>query len=316
MPSVSIVFRKDGSVGSSARPAAGEVLLRPRADGDRDRLDLAAIVFEQGLDGLIKGTGPSQLIVVPLTATGPTLDDMLAASFVLRLVSGQSLPSGAKAFAHYSAVLRKGLRPTKIAAEQSLEGIFLAIRNSVTNDLTDAKAAHAFLTGWFRMADRILEAAERNVDPFTTSLFADGGEFAEERAFLEKDRSVYREDVKRGRQWLGCLPSDVFGISSGASQNERSARNGPRSSVLILDRPKSLLFKYWARVDVNSPTGDGYLVLGVRDEDSWIFSTDPAQRLSLKSLCGRLQSAEERRLPRPRKRSRTRGLTASVSPIP
>ncbi len=297
MPSLSIVFRKEGSAGSSTRPAAGEVLLRPRADGDRDRLDLAAIVFEHGLDGLIKGTGPSQIIVVPLTATGPTLDDMLAASFAQRLVSGQSLPSGAKAFAHYSAVLRKGLRPTKIAAEQSLEGIFLAIRNSVTNDLTDAKAADAFLAGWFRMADRILDAAEKNVDPFTTSLFADGGEFAEERAFLEKDRSVYREDVKRGRQWLGCLPSDVFGISSGASQNERSPRNGPRSSVLILDRPKSLLFKYWARVDVNSPTGDGYLVLGVRDEDSWIFSTDPAQRLSLKSLCGRLQSAEERQAP-------------------
>jgi len=182
MPSLSIVFRKEGPAGSSTKVAAGEVLLRPRADGDRDRLDLAAIVFEHGLDGLIKGTGPSQIIVVPLTATGPTLDDMLAASFAQRLVSGQSLPSGAKAFAHYSAVLRKGLRPTKIAAEQSLEGIFLAIRNSVTNDLTDAKAADAFLAGWFRMADRILDAAEKNVDPFTTSLFADGGEFAEERA--------------------------------------------------------------------------------------------------------------------------------------
>ncbi len=232
MPSVSVVFRRDGSAGPPAKPAAGEVLLRPRTDSDRDRLDLAAIVFEQGLDGLIKGAGPPQIIVVPLTATGPTFDDMLAASFVLRLVSGQSLPNGAKAFAHYSAVLRKGLRPTKTAAEQSMEGIFLAIRNSVPNDLTDAKAANAFLTGWFRMADRILEAAERNVDPFTTPLFAEGGEFAEERAFLVNDRSVYREDVKRGEQWLAALPSDVFGISSGAAlRRMKSVREAAR------DRP-------------------------------------------------------------------------------
>jgi Caspase domain len=293
MPSVSIVFRKDGSAGSSTKPAAGEVLLRPRADGDRDRLDLASFVFEQGLNGLSQGDGPSKVVVVPLTATGPTFDDMLAASFVVRLVSGQTLPSGAKAFAHYSAVLRKGLRPSKIAAEQSLEGVYLAIRNSVSNDLTDAKAASPFLTAWSRMAERVLDAAEKNVDPFVTSLFAEGGEFAEERAFLEKDRSVYREDVKRGRQWLACLPCDMFGVSSG----DHSSRNGARSSLLILDSPKSLLFKYWARVDGKSPTGDGYLVLGVREEGAWIFSTDPAQRLSLKSLCERLQTAEQNKQP-------------------
>ena len=107
MPSVSIVFRKDGSAGSSTKPAAGEVLLRPRADGDRDRLDLASFVFEQGLNGLAQGDGPSKVVVVPLTATGPTFDDMLAASFVVRLVSGLTLPSGAKDFGHYSGVLRK-----------------------------------------------------------------------------------------------------------------------------------------------------------------------------------------------------------------
>jgi hypothetical protein len=292
MASVSIVFRKGVSDGGAAKPAAGEVLIQPRSETDQDRLGMASLVLEQGLSSLLSGVAPIRSIVVPLGPSGPTLDDMLSASFAARIARGESIPSGAKAFAQYAAVLRKGLRPGKIPAEASLEGIFLAIRNSVGGDLTDPQASKAFLARWSRMFDRILIAADKEQDPFSTPLFEAGGDFAEERAFLVNDRNVYREDVKRGHSWVTRLPNDV---SQSSRDTEQSARNQPRTSLLILHRPKSLLFKYWARSDRESPTRDGYLILGVREADNaWIFSTDPAQRLSLKSLADCLQQAEER----------------------
>jgi hypothetical protein len=294
MPSVSILFRKSPSRAESPVAAAGEVVVCPQSENDRDRLDLAALVLEQGLDGLITGKEPIKSVVVPLGPNSPTLDDMLAATFAARLAAGQEIPSGAKSFARYSAVLRKGLRPGKIPAEVSLEGIFLAIRNSVADDLTDPKAAAGFLAGWFRMFERILTAAEKNEDPFSTALFGEGADFAEERAFLVKDRNVYRQDVQRGRQWVARLPSESLGPAARPSAG-KTAPNLPRSSALILESPKSLLFKYWARIDRSSPTGEGYLLLGVCEgQNTWTFSTDPAQRLSLKSLADRLQQAEEK----------------------
>ena len=290
MSAVSIVFRNDSSNAPLPEPAAGELYVRPRLAGDEDRLDLARLVFERGLDGLIRGAGPIEKIIVPTSLSGPTLDDMLAATFVKRLLSGESLPSGAKPFAGYAAVLRKGLRPGKIPVEVSLEGIFLAIRNSVGEDSTNPKAAGGFLAGWSRMAERIWAAIEKNEDPFVTPLFAEGSEFAEERAFLINDLNVYREDVGRGQRWLGACRAIAWAMAAGRSNNGGSSR----ASVLVLDRPKSLLFKYWARIDTSSPTGDGYLLLGVREaEGRWIFSTDPVQRLSLKSLADQLQRAEE-----------------------
>ena len=128
-----------------------------------------------------------------------------------------------KAFAQYAAVLRKGLRPGTIPTEASLEGIFLAIRNSVADDLTDANAAKAFLAGWTRMFDRILLAAGQDQDPFATPLFGSGGDFAEKRTFLVNDRNVYREDVKRGQIWVARLPGDVSRGPSDKARRKRAA---------------------------------------------------------------------------------------------
>ena len=64
----------------------------------------------------------------------------------------------------------------------------------------------------------------------------------------------------------------------------------------MLRHPKSVLWKYWARSDDQAPTGGVYLLLILeRGPGQWVFSTDPVQRLPLKTLAAELQKAESAR---------------------
>lgn len=256
---------------------AGDLLLRPRAAADQARRDFATLVAEAGPDALVSGGGPVRRIVVPAS---PTLDDLLAAAFAERLLKGRPLPDGARAFARYAALQREGLQPGEVPLVESLEGVFLALRNAGGENLTDPAVGGAFARSWRRMAEVILAAAEAGRDPFRTPLF--GGEaFARERAFLSQDREVYRQDVLRGERWRVRVPG------------------GPaQASGLLLREPKALLAKQWARRDEAAPVGHAYLFLAVRwGPGSWVFSTDPVQRLSLKPLADALEAAEARQRP-------------------
>ena len=198
--------------------------------------------------------------------------------FVTVCSRARSCRPGHSHWVAYTAIARGGLRPGKFPLEVSLEGIFLAIRGEAGADLTDPEANKRFLDGWSRMSASIMHAAEQAVDPFTTPFLADEPEFARERAFLASDQQVYRQDVARGERWL-------VGIDGGP----------PMASGLLLRSPKSVLFKHWAWCDTEAPTGDMYLFLVVSwGEGEWVFSTDPVQRLSLKSLAEAMQTAEAR----------------------
>jgi hypothetical protein len=277
MSSVRIVFRPDLGDSGAVMAARGEVFVWPRSRDDRSRLDIANLVLEKGLEALEKGEGPIDCVVIPAGRLKPTLDEMLAAAIAIRLASGQAVPSGMKAFADYAAIARKGRKAGQIPIESSLEGIFLAIRNSVGEDLTNPKEATQFLARWSRLFDRIMFAAEKTEDPFRTLLFDEGSEFADERTFLVEDRRIYRQDVSRGERWTVRLPGGP-----------------PTAAALVLDRPKSLLFKYWSRIDGDAHRGDGYLFLAVDWGDGqWVFSTNPVDRLSLKPLAQALQESEQ-----------------------
>ena len=129
------------------------------------------------------------------------------------------------------------------------------------------------------MAQAILTAVDAGKDPFVTNLFGDSPHFARERAFLKKDNHVYHEDVRRGRQWLVQLPEGP-----------------PTSAMLLLQEPRSLLWKYWSRHDTTAPAGGSYLLLAVNwGKGNWVISTDPVQRLGIKGLAEALQAAEARK---------------------
>lgn len=259
-------------------PEPGEVYVRLNPVHALTGRGVAEIVLEHGTAALIQGTGPPESLVVDVALTAPTFDDMLSATFALWLLEGKRLPDGCKAFASYAAVIRKGLRPTSIPPEDSLEGIYLAVRNAVRKDadLTDPAVRDRFRKDWERLADCVLQAAEQGINPLLVSPFAGRSDFMQERAYLVHDREVYRQDVLRGERWQVRLPG------------------GPeQASALFLRQPTSLLFPYWSRTDRDVPAGSAYLLLAVElGKGIWVISTDPAQHLPIKGLAEELQKIE------------------------
>ncbi|MBX3459650.1 MAG: caspase family protein [Planctomycetes bacterium] len=260
-----LTFRQ---LGPDAQPQAGEVIVLPPMSG----AGASGAAFSEGLAAFRRGTGEPQTLVLP---ANPTLDDMLAAAILEARVEGKELPTALDGYARYAALVREGLRPGSAELAASPEGIFLAIRNAHGVQLKEHVAAK-FEHDARRMCKHLLACAAAGKDPFKDALFSDSPDFARERAFLAKDRDVYTQDVARGEKWLVKLPGGP-----------------PAASALILRQPKSLLWKFWSREDKDSPTGDMYLLLGVELADqSWSFSVDPVQRLSLQELHGKLQAAE------------------------
>ena len=255
-------------------PGEGEMYLLPEASGNRGRRDMTGFVLQHGVKSLLRGPGSP----VRLFVTGePTLDDMLAASVVEAELEGLELPPQVKDLARYAALAREGLRPGEAPLESSIEGIFLAIRNEGGLDLSDPAVAEKFNSSWRRMAAALFGACAEGKDLFKEPVFDKLPEFARERAFLREDKEVYRHDVAGGERWLVKLPGGP-----------------PEGSGLILNRPKSLLWKYWSRQDREAPAGGAYLFLGVTwQERQWVFSTDPVQRISLKDLAAALQAEED-----------------------
>ncbi len=271
-----IVFRRQ------AAAAPGDVLLVPRAAEHRRTRRLATYVLEHGLEGLEAGDGPAERCVVQ---ADPTLDDLLAATFVQWLAAKKPLPKAARDYARYAALVREGFEPSDVPLEDSLEGVYLAVRNDVGPsgaDLTDPAAAERFLSGWARIEGVLAGAMEASKDPWKTPLFSDDSAFSRERAFLRRDREVYLQDVRRGERWVVELDAGGAGPLRGAG--------------LVLTSPKCLLFKQWSRRDREAPLGGPYIFLAVRfGKGEWRFSTDPVQRLSLLPLAEALERAEAAR---------------------
>lgn len=257
----------------SPPPGNGEIYVQQAAADANARRDLAMLVLHEGVKCLRQGTGPIERIVVD---ADPTLDDLLAATFAGELLAGRALPAGAEAFARYAALVREGHIPSKLPLENSLEGLFLAIRNIDGDDLTKSEVAARFTERWHSVAEVILRAARDGVNPFTTSVVGEGSEFAREQMFLERDHEVYCQDMARGEQWDVAIPGGP-----------------PHGRALLLRQPKSLLFKQWSRRTDDSWAGGAFILLAVDwGEGSWVFSTDPVMQIPINRLAELLQEAE------------------------
>ncbi len=243
------------------------------------RLELAKAVLEHGTSAFEHGDAPITRILVPGDGLRPTLDDVLAATFLQKRIAGETLPEGAAAFAEYVALQREGHQPgASIPLERSLEGTFMAIRNVGGGQLSVPENAARFMAAWKKMAELILASAREGVDPFSVPLFPKP-QFMREHLFLARDRDIYRQDVTAGERWLVEIP-----------------RGAPQVSGLILRQPKSLLFKQWSRRDPDAPTGGSYSFMGVQwGEDEWVFTTDPILRLSIAGLGRELDAAERKK---------------------
>lgn len=268
-------FAIDGS------PASGELWICTSAERKRDSREISEYAYKEiGPSGerlprkLLRGDGAIERIVV---WSDPTLDDMLAALLCQMSLADQHPPEGLGAFTKYAKLARQGIQPApNIPLEESLEGLFLAIRIEAGDDLSEPLAAQRFLDRWQELSDRIIPAAAEGIDPFTSNFLKGAPEFVAERATLAADQKVFRHDVQRGQRWVGQLPGGA-----------------DRESILVLRQPKSRLFKYWARSDSQAPAGDRYTLLAVEHRPGdWVMSTDPLLQLSLLPLAERLSQLE------------------------
>ena len=81
----------------------------------------------------------------------PALDDLLAAAFAGELLAGSALPAAAEQYARYAAMVRDGLLPGAVPIENSMQGIFRAIRGTGDEDLLNPETAERFSADWARM---------------------------------------------------------------------------------------------------------------------------------------------------------------------
>ena len=267
-----LVFRKI-SAADPLPPPPGDLVVRAREADPPGGRNLASLVVEHGVDALPRGPGAVERVIVGADAT---LDDLLAATFAMRLLAGKELLPGCAAFARYAGLVRQGLRPADVPLGMTPDGLFLAIRHAAGQDLTDPQVGDRFAQDWWRMAACILQAVAAGEDPFAGCPWVSRPQFDREQAFLRGDHELFREDVHRGQRWLVRLPG------------------GPRHGIaLVLRCPRSHLFKYWSRYGRGAAKGKGYVFLAVGwGEGRWVFSTDPVHRLPIRPLAELLQAAE------------------------
>jgi hypothetical protein len=121
----------------------------------------------------------------------------------------------------------------------------------------------------------------RTLNRGITTTAGAGPGFLRELTFLGKDLDAYRQDFQQGQRWTVRLPGSTA-----------------PGSGLLLRKPRSLLFKYWTRSPCKPPLGGPYQFLAVAmGEGQWVFSVDPAVKLSLQPLAAALQAAERKQNP-------------------
>lgn len=295
-----LVFRKLSSA-ESLSPQPGEICLVPIAGAESARRTLASHVFAKGPDGLVRGAGAIQRIVID---SDPKLDDMLAACILEAQLESRLLPQGLDVFCRHAAKIRDGIRSAKVPLEASVEGIFLAMRARAEHRIVTNDAAQRFVADWRRLATAIFAAAKQQLDPASDYLFAirtdqgtaaavplqsvfqaaphgageiGGGDFVREMADLEKDRLTYQRDLEAAQR--GTI---------------RPAGASSAVEAVLLSQPRCTFLKYWTRSRCAPPLGGPYPFLGIATgPGQWIFSIDPSLGISLKPLAERFQAAEK-----------------------
>ena len=184
-------------------------------------MTLACVVVERGAAAFISAGGPIEFLVVQ---NDPTLDDMLATILLEQSLRGEPLPPGAEAFSRYAAICREGLRPSNLPLEDSLEGMFLAVRSGFPDDLSPVEEGRQFLEAWAPLAQRILEACRTGTDPFVTPLFRDRPQFARQHAYLARPRGL-----PAGRGARRAVASEITG---GASRSLRAGAAASKKRAL------------------------------------------------------------------------------------
>lgn len=177
--------------------------------------------------------------------------------------------------------------------------------------------------GALELFDEARRAIESGLNPLYDPLFGEGTKFGPELVMLERESAAYERDVARARKTIVFAPVlagrfvDAYAAVTGkplldaanAIAPEQLEFGGPGrvpTDGLYLRDPECILFKEWARLDVdNSSLHEGFTFTaiaysderpGARNSSDYFFALDAenARGRHLYPLWARLQQAEIR----------------------
>ena len=205
----------------------------------------------------------------------PDLDCTSALHIACELIEGSPRMELLQLLAAYVDQIDQGFIPRPEQFADSLYGVFVAHQHLVGGG--DRQRLEAGL----RVVDAALYIAEAAPDgaDFSTIFCSHPEWFVRERELLECDQQTYREDHARGE----LFQAPVGGLAEPATW-------------LLLDHPRSVLFKMWARTDTADPGGRGHACMVVdwsREEKArYVLSVDPDAGLHLRGLGQQLEREE------------------------
>lgn len=199
----------------------------------------------------------------------PTLDE----AWCWYLMGLAEVSPALEAVCLYAEDVRQGRWPDRVSPEFTVQGVFLALAQETLLNHEDRPAFEHEATVLFDAVRAHVAAGRPLLDePFLKKVPA----LQKYVAQLSDDQRLFEEDLKRGRTLTVDLPAEA-------------SRSGSSRGVvlLVLDRPVSTQFKFWAR----RQQGAGLLLVQQRD-GTLVVSADPSRKLRLEWLAARL-SAED-----------------------
>jgi hypothetical protein len=279
--------------GTVAEPGAGELYLdtgNRLAPGviDHHQPDAparctAALVLERPelVRCQVSNLAPGEPLTI-ITHQAPDLDAVTAAVLVERVLAG-AVSAGARRLADYVCAIDRGETRLDPAVPMTVYTVFLArvhLAASGAGGDGDAAALAALEAGAALVRQLI---ARLDLDPDLAALeqaLAQEPAWTAERALIDADLARYRSDLAGAERLRPALPRVAGGLAPVPG--------------LWVTQPRAMLFKSWARGDVDGaadPRGFVFLAV-VLSPQRTILSVQPDQGVWLQGLGAALEQAE------------------------
>lgn len=211
----------------------------------------------------------------------PALDEMWTLFLWSRREAGEELPAAWEAMCRYTADVRQGLWPDRVAPERSVQAVYLALAQETL--LGARPDRERFLEEAFQLCGEVARRLAEGARLLDEDLLAAVPALERYSSMLVADRDLYKEDLGRGRRFWAEIPAE--------HSPTRTARRLP---LLVLEQPVARQFKLWARRDPEAPGGAGYpLLLTKLPNDAVVLSADPSARVTVGWLAAGLTGREK-----------------------
>ncbi|MBN2198657.1 MAG: hypothetical protein JW747_02295 [Candidatus Aminicenantes bacterium] len=232
------------------------------------------------LDHLLKADGAAPASLTVVTHRLPDFDASASVFLALKLLETKTVDRSMERLAGYARMADSASFPKSIDLAATPYAILRAL-SSVIHEEED-EASRRRMDEGLRMMSFLYDKAELGLDIVENrTLFAGIDRFERAMRRIESDYFRYLEDRERGRTLRLWLPHP--------SEKDRKELDG-----LAVSKPRSFLFKEWARRDiVHSSLRKGYVfVMSGSGRDRFLLGVDPEEGVTLEGLAVRLDLQE------------------------